>query len=130
MIEHHIHDHSGKRRAGPNNALLDAGHEPTKLTRSWRRSLSYWNLFIDLRSKLMDWFLYDRHLHHERVKMQTYYVIQSFCWSINAWLILVSYSPNFWNCFCWIQEAECAHLLREVSLELHIRHDRLQKYDH
>ena len=34
----------------------------------WRRPLSYRNQCIDLQSKSMDWFLYDRVLHHERVK--------------------------------------------------------------
>ena len=34
---------------------------------SWRRSLLYRNQAIDLQSKSMDWFLYDRDLHHERV---------------------------------------------------------------
>ena len=29
-----------------------------QLTLSWRRPLSYWNQFIDLRSKSMDWFPY------------------------------------------------------------------------
>ena len=38
------------------------------LTLSWRRPLSYRNQFIDLRSKSMDWFLYDNGLRHERVK--------------------------------------------------------------
>ena len=37
------------------------------LNLSWRRPLSYRNESIDLRSKLMDWFLYDKGLHHERV---------------------------------------------------------------
>ena len=31
-------------------------------------SLSYRDQFIDLQSKLNDWFLYDRELRHERVK--------------------------------------------------------------
>ena len=35
---------------------------------SWRRSLSYRNQFTDLLCKSMDWFLYDRDLHRERVK--------------------------------------------------------------
>ena len=39
-----------------------------QLTLSWRRSLSYRNHSIDLRSKSMDWFLYDNSLRHERVK--------------------------------------------------------------
>ena len=37
------------------------------LTLSWRRPLSYRNQSIDLRSKPMDWFLYDNGLRHERV---------------------------------------------------------------
>ena len=35
-------------------------------------SLSYRNQPIDLQSKSMDWFLYDRDLRHERVKIQSY----------------------------------------------------------
>ena len=35
---------------------------------SWCRSLSHRNQFINLESKSMDWFLYNRVLHHERVK--------------------------------------------------------------
>ena len=38
---------------------------------SRRRSLSPRNLSIDLLSKSMDWFLYDRDLHHEKVKDKT-----------------------------------------------------------
>ena len=38
------------------------------LTLSRRRPLSYRNQFIDLLRKLMDWFLYDNGLRHERVK--------------------------------------------------------------
>ena len=37
------------------------------LTLSWRRSISYRNQSIDLRSKSMDSFLYDISLRHERV---------------------------------------------------------------
>ena len=37
------------------------------LTLSWRRPLSYRNQSIDLRSKSMDWILYDNGLRHERV---------------------------------------------------------------
>ena len=39
------------------------------LTLSWRRSLSYRNQSINLQRKSTDWFLYDRDLRHERVKM-------------------------------------------------------------
>ena len=38
------------------------------LTLSWRRPLSYRNQFNDLRSKSMDWFLYNNGLRHERVR--------------------------------------------------------------
>ena len=38
------------------------------LTLSWRRSPSYRNQSIDLLFRSMDWFLYDKDLHHERVK--------------------------------------------------------------
>ena len=38
---------------------------------SRRRYLSPRNLSIDLLSKSMDWFLYDRDLHHEKVKDKT-----------------------------------------------------------
>ena len=39
------------------------------LTLLWTRSLSYGNQSIDLQSKSMDWFLHDRDLRHERVKV-------------------------------------------------------------
>ena len=39
------------------------------LTHSWRRSLLFRNQSVDLLSKSMDWFLYDRDLHRERVKI-------------------------------------------------------------
>ena len=38
------------------------------LTLSWRGLLSYRNQSIDLPSKSVDWFLYDKGLRHERVK--------------------------------------------------------------
>ena len=38
------------------------------LSLSWRRSLSYRNHSMDLHSKSINWFLYDRVLRHERVK--------------------------------------------------------------
>ena len=39
------------------------------LTLSWQSPLSYRNQSIDLRSKSMDWFLYDNGLRHERVNV-------------------------------------------------------------
>ena len=42
------------------------------LTLSWRKPLSYRIQSIYLRSKSMDWFLYDNGLRHERVKVATY----------------------------------------------------------
>ena len=38
------------------------------LPHSSQRSLSYTNQSIDLLSKSMDWFIYERDLRHERVK--------------------------------------------------------------
>ena len=37
------------------------------LTPSWRRSLLYKNQSNDLQNKSMDWFLFDKNLHHEGV---------------------------------------------------------------
>ena len=39
------------------------------LTLSWWRPSSYRNQYIDLLRKLMDWFLYDNGLRHERVNV-------------------------------------------------------------
>ena len=36
---------------------------------SWQKSQSYRNQSIDLQSKSVDWFLYDRDLRYERVKL-------------------------------------------------------------
>ena len=41
------------------------------VTLSLWRSLSYRNQSIDLQVKSMDWFLYDREIRHERVKLLT-----------------------------------------------------------
>ena len=43
---------------------------------AWRRSLSYKNQSIDLLSKSLDWFLYNRDLRHEKVKgaMKLYFM--------------------------------------------------------
>ena len=44
------------------------------------RSLSYRNQFIDLQSKSMDWFLYDRDHRHERAKLlENYRKNNHFC---------------------------------------------------
>ena len=38
------------------------------LTLSWQRSVSYRNQSIDLQSKSIDWFLYNKDLRHKRVE--------------------------------------------------------------
>ena len=48
--------------------ILWDGSTHIRLTRSWRRSLSYRSQFIDLPSKSLDWFLYDGDLRYERVR--------------------------------------------------------------
>ena len=47
--------------------FLESFLSTTILTISWWRCVLYRNQSIDLLSKLMEWFLYDRDLHHERV---------------------------------------------------------------
>ena len=54
------------------------------LTLSWRRPLSYRNQSIDLQSKSMDWFLYDRGLRHERVKFWEWISLSVFI-DIDRW---------------------------------------------
>ena len=44
---------------------------------SWRRSLSYRNQSIDLLYKSMEWFLYDRDLRHETVKLENNFFVKS-----------------------------------------------------
>ena len=46
---------------------LKSSNRVRPLTLSWRKYLSYRNQSIYLQSNSMDWFLYDRNLHHERV---------------------------------------------------------------
>ena len=48
--------------------LFSGRDASVNLTLSRRRSVSYSNQSIDLRCRLMDWFLYDTDLRHERVK--------------------------------------------------------------
>ena len=49
----------------------------TLLILSWRRSLSYRNRPINLRSKSMDWFLFDKDLRHERFKRPLRYCFRA-----------------------------------------------------
>ena len=48
------------------------------LTLSWRRPLSYRNQSIDLRSKSMNWYLYDNGLRHEKVKNKFFWSYTTF----------------------------------------------------
>ena len=58
-----------------------AWNEWISLTLSWRRPLSYRNQSIDLRSKSLDWFLYDNGLRHERVK-PTHFKVNVSCFTL------------------------------------------------
>ena len=49
-------------------ALRSLKNAYTELNLSWRRSLSSRNQSTNLLRKLIDWFLYDRDLRHERVE--------------------------------------------------------------
>ena len=64
------------------------------LTLSWRRPLSYRNQSIGLRSKSMDWFLYDNGLRHERVK-----VLPSFCFGGQSklWGLAIRRNLRIWS---------------------------------
>ena len=46
-------------------------------------ALSYRNQSIDLYSKSMDWYLYDRDLRHEEVNLQ---MIVAICLPFTSWL--------------------------------------------
>ena len=52
-----------------------------RVTLSWLRPLSYRNQSIDLRSKSIDWFLYDNDLRHERVN-HFFFLLDLLCTSI------------------------------------------------
>ena len=70
----------------------------TSLTLSWRRPLSYRNQSnqsIDLRSKSMDWFLYDNGLRQERVKLIIFLI------SINLFLFVAPLN-KWWINRQWI----------------------------
>ena len=76
--------------------LFVVGYKP--LTLPWRRPLSYRNQSIDLQSKSMDWFLYDKGLRHERVnffgkKLQLKYLTDS----IRSFLCFVSENFASWS---------------------------------
>ena len=71
-------------------------------TLSWQRPLSYRNHSIDLQSKLMDWFLYDNGLCHERGKFEKRlsFVLQGFLlkfciFLLNHYCFLFAFSM-FW----------------------------------
>ena len=75
---------------------------PIYLTLSWRTPLSYRIQPIDLRSKPMDWLLYDNGLRHERVKNTRFEFIN---W-IYISNFLAKFTPFFsamWKkrCFKW-----------------------------
>ena len=69
-----------------------------QLTLTWR-SLSYRNQSTDLQRKSTDWFLYDRELRHERVKIlkhtRYYQLILLILYSILLYDIL--YTPRTWS---------------------------------
>ena len=58
----------GTHRSLTTNVCFIALLLSSTLTLSWRRSISYKNQSIDLHSKSMDWFLYNRDYRHESVK--------------------------------------------------------------
>ena len=68
-----------KVSCNPLNIIIGSGSSSWLiLTLSWRRSLSYRNQSIDLQSKSMNWFLYDRDLRHERSNKYTWQKYQQY----------------------------------------------------
>ena len=69
--------------------------DPTnhKLTLSWWRSLTYRNQSIDLQSKSMDWFLYDRSFRHDRVHCSLW-----LWFFLQVCNIFLAFKPSF-QCF-------------------------------
>ena len=57
---------------------------------------SYRNQSIDLQSKSMDWFLYDRDLRNERVKYNELLVIKTSC-EVNSRIIRIKNNPQYIN---------------------------------
>ena len=51
---------------------------------SWRRSFPFRSQFIDLQNKLMDWFLYDRDLRHERLHFYFYFSSTPFLYPLKT----------------------------------------------
>ena len=83
------------------------------LTLSWWRPISYRNQSIDLQSKSVDWFLYDRDLRHKRVKRNSYLSLpvklSFFVKSLQPGILLhwsvpkkCPYLEFFWSVFCHI----------------------------
>ena len=74
------------------------------LTLSWRRSLSYRSKSIDLLFKLMDWFLYDKDIRHESVKMLFTHHTPKIC-SYMSWsrisFIFVFFYQGFFSRISW-----------------------------
>ena len=66
------------------------------LTLSWRKFVSYRHHSIDLQSKLMDYFLYDRDLRRERVKRQPHRMVK------HGQTISRQQSTNFLSVFDYI----------------------------
>ena len=58
----------GVTEESDDESLFEITKDKCYVTLSWRRPLSYRNQSTDLRSKSMDWFLYDNGLRHESVK--------------------------------------------------------------
>ena len=63
--------HSNVVRRGGHGEAKIKRYTFKKLTLSWQRSVSYRNQLTDFPCESVDWFLYDRVLHHARVKETT-----------------------------------------------------------
>ena len=78
---------------------IEVGIRHTKLylTLSWRRYLSHRNQSIDFQNKPMDWFLYDRDHHHDRVNHRHNYLCSFFIYTFGQ----ISIAFNKGNFISW-----------------------------
>ena len=84
------------------------------LTLSWKRLLSYRNHSIDLQSKLMDWFLYDRGLQHKELKviLKVIWLLGKFTWaSINLKNYSALKCQSTW-CALYLRILVATHILK------------------
>ena len=96
------------------------------LTLSWRRCLLYRNQSINLLCKSMDWFLYDRDLHHEKVKFrfEIHELKRVTAWKYDRSIShervktseIKNYFKHLFNKYKWIRQHDILLKLTDIGL--------------